>query len=113
VSLLLDENLSPRLVTRLAALFPGIAHVRDLGLRQSSDAAIWECARTVNATIVTADADFVDLANRFGNPPKVVHLERCDFPARVIESLLRRNAILIAEFEKETESSVLVIAAKL
>jgi len=92
VSLLLDEDLSPLLVTRLAALFPGIAHVRDLGLRQSSDAAIWECARTVNATIVTADADFVDRANRFGNPP---------------------NAILIAEFEKVTESSVLIIAAKL
>jgi predicted nuclease of predicted toxin-antitoxin system len=39
--MLLDENLSPRLVTRLGSLFPGLLHVRDLGLRQARDIQIW------------------------------------------------------------------------
>jgi hypothetical protein len=38
---------------------------------------------------------------RFGWPPKVIHLEGCDFPFRIIEELLRQNAVRISEFEKE------------
>jgi predicted nuclease of predicted toxin-antitoxin system len=38
--LLLEENLSPRLVERLGDLFPGSGHVRELGLIGKSDATI-------------------------------------------------------------------------
>jgi predicted nuclease of predicted toxin-antitoxin system len=109
VSLLLDENLSPRLVTRLALLFPGIAHVRDFGLNQAADRAIWEFGRTNGSTIITADSDFVALVEQLGSPPKVVYLERCDFPLRVIEDLLRRNAVRIAGFEKDDRSGLLFL----
>ena len=61
MSLLLDENLSPRLIGRLSSLFPGMIHVRDLGLKQASDEVIWEWAGSKSFTIVTTDADFVDL----------------------------------------------------
>jgi predicted nuclease of predicted toxin-antitoxin system len=44
VKLLLDENLSPRLVERLASLFPSIIHVRDIGLKQGSDVLLWQNA---------------------------------------------------------------------
>lgn len=40
---------------------------------------------------------------------KVVHLEQCDFPYLVIENLLRRNAVRIAEFDKEQMTGVLPI----
>jgi predicted nuclease of predicted toxin-antitoxin system len=50
--------------------------------------------------VITADADFVALVNRRGPPPKLIHIERCDFPFHVIEELLRQNAIRISEFEK-------------
>jgi predicted nuclease of predicted toxin-antitoxin system len=59
VRLLLDENLSPRLVTRLLSLFPGLSHVRDVGLRQANDMSIWEWAKENDYTVVTADSDFV------------------------------------------------------
>ena len=39
---LLDENLSPNLLQRLASLFPGLIHVRDIGLKQASDETIWD-----------------------------------------------------------------------
>lgn len=112
MSLLLDENLSPRLIPRLSSLFPGLIHVRDVSLQQANDQTIWEWARNNRHTIVTTDADFALLSRRLGWPPKVVHLEQCDFPFQVIEELLRQNAIRIPEFEKDQSSGILSLRLK-
>ena len=88
MKLLIDANLSPRLVGRLAELFPGSAHVGE---------AIWDYARAQGFTIVTADSDFLDLAGSRGAPPKVVHLENGNYWTARVEGLLRRHVILIAE----------------
>ncbi len=45
MKLLLGQNLSPRLVARLADLFPDSQHVSDLGLERVSDRAVWDYAR--------------------------------------------------------------------
>jgi predicted nuclease of predicted toxin-antitoxin system len=58
---------------------------------------------------VTADSDFISLAGKRGCPPKVVYLERCDFPLRVIEYCLRSNAIRIAEFQADSGAGLLAI----
>ena len=42
MKLLFDQNLSPKLVTRLADLFPGSLHVQSAGLDQADDEKIWE-----------------------------------------------------------------------
>ncbi len=39
--------------------------------------------------------------------PKVIHIEQCDFPFRVIEDLLRRSAVRITDFDKNAEEGVL------
>lgn len=109
MSLLLGENISPRLIPRLSLLFPGMTHVRDVGLKEASDSQIWEWAKQNRLTILTADADFLALSQRLGCPPKVIHLLRCDFPFHVIEELLRSNAIRISEFEKNAGAPLLVI----
>ena len=57
MKLLLDENLSPRLVNRLNQLFPGLTHVREVGLKQADDQQIWDWARDNAFAIVTTDAD--------------------------------------------------------
>jgi predicted nuclease of predicted toxin-antitoxin system len=76
LKLLFDADLSPRLVDRLAELFPGSVHVFEAGLvRFTPDEVIWECARAEGFTIVTADSDFLDLAGSRGAPPKVIDLE--------------------------------------
>jgi predicted nuclease of predicted toxin-antitoxin system len=41
---LLDENLSPRLVSALSEQFPGSVHVRDVQLKGQSDHQIWSFA---------------------------------------------------------------------
>jgi predicted nuclease of predicted toxin-antitoxin system len=42
MKLLFDQNLSPRLARLLADLYPGSIHVREVGLRDAVDAAIWD-----------------------------------------------------------------------
>ena len=109
MKLLFDENLSRRLVARLADLFPASAHVAHEGLLQASDRWVWEHAKENQFTIVTADADFYELAITMGPPPKVIWLRGCDYPTAKAEQLLRGQAIRIAEFLKDTEQAVLVI----
>lgn len=109
MKLLLDENLSPRLLQRLASLFPSLSHVRDIGLTQASDEVIWDWAKSRGYTIVTTDADFAALSGVRGWPPKVIHLPECNFPLRIIEDLLRRNAIRVSEFDKDPCTGLLAV----
>jgi len=44
VKLLLDENLSRRLIGQVADLFPGTVHVSSVDLLQASDVEVWEYA---------------------------------------------------------------------
>lgn len=68
-------------------------------LTGSSDPFIFDWARRSGfSALVSTDRDFVRLAERIGPPPKVIRIERCDFPSRRIELLLRREALRIYSF---------------
>jgi predicted nuclease of predicted toxin-antitoxin system len=108
VKLLLDENLSRRLVGRLADLYPGTTHVALNGLLQSPDNGIWEFAKSAGYTIASADADFYELATTFGPPPKVIWLRGCDYPTAVAERLLRAHAIRVVEFIEDLDRALLI-----
>jgi predicted nuclease of predicted toxin-antitoxin system len=110
VKLLFDENLSRRLVVRLADLFPGSSHAVLEGLQQNPDLSIWEYAKARGFTIVTADADFYELSTTFGAPPKVIWLRGCDYPTAVAERLIRGQAIRVKEFVDDPERAVLILS---
>ena len=42
--------------------FPNTQHVKDLGLSQANDEAIWNIAAEQNFTIVSKDTDFINRA---------------------------------------------------
>jgi predicted nuclease of predicted toxin-antitoxin system len=71
----LDAHLSPDIAAWIHTRF-GIAaaSIIELGLHQSRDREVFERAKTVGAVLMTKDADFVELVERFGPPPKVIHL---------------------------------------
>jgi predicted nuclease of predicted toxin-antitoxin system len=72
-----DAQLSPALAPWLAATFGVEAlSVRHLGLAAAKDVAIFRAAREANAVVITKDADFVALLDRFGPPPRLLWL-RC------------------------------------
>lgn len=113
MKLLLDENLSRRLVRRIADLFPSSAHVAEVGLLQATDSAIWQYAKANGFSIVSADSDFYELATALGPPPKFVWLKGCDYPTEIAESLLRGEAIRIGEFLNDPEGAVLILPKRL
>ncbi len=57
MKLLLDFNLSPKLVPLLGGLFPGTIHADTTDLPvDAEDIAIWEYAKRENFAILTADS---------------------------------------------------------
>jgi predicted nuclease of predicted toxin-antitoxin system len=59
VKLLLDENLSDRIIPKIVDFYPDSAHVKTLALTNTDDAVIWEYAKVNNFVIVSKDADFL------------------------------------------------------
>lgn len=55
MKLLLEHNLSHRLLDTLQAEFPGSTQVRLVGLAQASDRDIWEFAKAKDFVLVTKD----------------------------------------------------------
>ena len=97
--ILIDQNLSPKLIRRLADLFPGLESVYDHNLTSASDPFIFDWARQYEfLALISTDLDFVNLAERMGPPPKVIRIERCDFATAMVEQLFRRDASRINEF---------------
>lgn len=66
-------------------------------LDRSDDSAIWEFAEAIGFCIVTQDSDFAERSRLYGAPPKVVWLRCGNSTPQQVESILRRNAVLIAE----------------
>jgi predicted nuclease of predicted toxin-antitoxin system len=72
MKLLFDQNLSPRLPRLLADLYAQSVHIREVGLRDASDAEIWECAKANGYAIVSKDSDFQQRSLLEGSPPKFI-----------------------------------------
>jgi predicted nuclease of predicted toxin-antitoxin system len=53
LKLLLDENLSPKLVRDIAQMFPGSQHVHLIGLASASDQEVWQYATRGGYAIVS------------------------------------------------------------
>ena len=100
----LDENLSHRLLEAIRDLFPGSVHVTQAGLSKATpDRKIWDYALQNSFIILTADTDFISIANALGPPPKVILLENCDYPTQIAAKVSRSSASQIAKFETNEE----------
>jgi predicted nuclease of predicted toxin-antitoxin system len=98
--LLFDQNLSHKLCTALAWVFPGCRHVRDAGLSNADDADVWNYAAANGLTIVSKDQDFRQRALLFGSPPKCIWIRLGNCSTTDIARLLERRATIIKEFQR-------------
>jgi len=110
VKLLLDENLSHKLVSRLAAAFPDTAHVDAIGLRGKPDTAVWQYAADHGFVLVSKDDDFRQLSFLRGHPPKVVWLVIGNASTGAIADLLQQNQARIAAFAADPDDALLTLA---
>lgn len=74
MKLLLDQNISFRVVKKLKEYFPVVEGVRENGLYNRDDRAIWEFCRQKKYAIVTFDEDLYNLTALYGHPPKIIWL---------------------------------------
>ena len=109
MKLLFDQNLSHKLVAEFASEFPGSKHVRELGLANSDDDAIWEHAKQQGFVILSKDSDFHQKSFLVGHPPRVIWLRLGNCSTSTIARTLRSSAAVIAEFGAHKEASFLVL----
>jgi predicted nuclease of predicted toxin-antitoxin system len=74
VKLIVDAQLPPSLAEALRQTGCDAVAVREVGLQQAKDAAIWQYALKNNAAILTKDEDFAERCLRIQNPPVVIWL---------------------------------------
>lgn len=98
MKLLLDQNISFRITSKIQDLFPESKQVRDLGLENSKDSFLWNYAKENNYCIVTFDGDFYDLGLIKGSSPKVIWLRLGNTSTQNIETVLRKIYELIKTF---------------
>ena len=109
MKLLFDQNLSPRLPQLLSDLYPDSVHVREIGLRDSTDTVIWLHAKQHGFTIFSKDSDFQQRSLLLGYPPKFVWVRVGNCPTRTIADLLRKHSAAIHRFERDTVESHLML----
>ena len=109
MKLLFDQNLSPRLVQKLADLYPDSAHVTAVNLDSALDKDVWQYARQNQLIIVSKDADFNELSLVWGTPPKIIWIRRGNCSTKTIETLLRDHYEAIHALHEDDEIGTLAI----
>jgi predicted nuclease of predicted toxin-antitoxin system len=109
MKLLIDENLSDKILPLVLDLFPGSSHVKSIGLVHTPDPEIWDVAQSQGFTILTKDSDFHQMSLFRGFPPKVIHLMLGNVSTKILVEILRKNVKEIKEFHDDQKSSLLII----
>lgn len=109
MKLLLDQNLSFRLLARLEPLFPGSSQIHRLGMENADDVTIWRFARENGFAVVTKDSDFYERSLVFGFPPQVIWLKCGNVSTRQAERILLSSAEAITAFLRDAKAACLEI----
>jgi predicted nuclease of predicted toxin-antitoxin system len=100
MKILLDANISWKLVNSLKPIFGDCAHVDFIGLSVPAvDIDIWNYAQDNGYIIITKDNDFVDLLELNGYPPKIVLLRTGNNSSYALLELLVNVKPMIEDLE--------------
>ena len=101
MTLWLDAQLPPQLANWIQqTLSIHAIALRDLGLRDATDSAIFDAAKKANAVLISKDSDFVELVMRHGAPPKLIWLTCGNVSNAALQTLFNarlREAIQLLE----------------
>lgn len=107
--LLFDQNISFRIDDLIASEFPEAKQVRELQLEDCKDIEIWAYAKDNGFCIVTFDADFIDISNLKGSPPKIIWLRTGNTSTKSIAQKLKERKDVIVDFFEDDEVAFLEI----
>ena len=109
MNLLFDQNVSYRIIELIRELFPGARQVRELQLENATDLEICTYAKSNHYWIVTFDADFIDISNLKGHPPKVIWLRLGNTSTKFIAEKMLEDHQIIRVFISNDEDAFLQI----
>ncbi len=111
MKLLLDENLSRRLVPFLQHDYPDTSQVVLLGMESATDKEVWQRAKSDGYVIVTRDADFQELSLVWGQPPQVIRLKTPNQArASTLKILLDSRDAIIDALQVQNLASIEIVA---
>ena len=110
MKLLLDQNLSSRILPKIADLYPQSSHVKNHALDRADDEVIWRFARDNQFVIVSKDSDFQQRALLLGPPPKFIYLRVGNCATDDIIALLRAEHPTVEEFGRSQAEAVLILS---
>jgi predicted nuclease of predicted toxin-antitoxin system len=89
MKLLVDQNISHRIIQPVSHLFTSLFHVRDLALTNADDHEIFMFAKENGFdAVVTIDDDFVKLLNLFSSPPKIIWIRTGNCSTSALSEIL-------------------------
>ena len=109
MKLLLDQNLSQRLIPRLVLHFPESKHVKDFALTGDDDERIWRVAADEGFVLVSKDSDFLYRSLLRGHPPKFIYIRAGNCSTTHILDLLVTHVEHIEVFVADAGESVMCL----
>ncbi len=111
MKLLLDENLSRRVIPAILDAYPESSQIALLGMDAANDKQVWAYAQQNGYILVTQDSDFHEMSVLYGHPPKVIWLKCGNQPRRRIVEILLSITEEVQAFACNSELSCLEIYA--
>lgn len=110
MKLLLDENLSWRMIKKLTPFFTEIVHASELEIIQpANDISIWNYAKKNGFTILSKDDDFEKIVLLRKAPPKLIYLKTYNLDTKKLVDLILENKNKIVEFIDSDENDIFEI----
>ena len=92
MKILIDQNISFRIVSLLKLHFPFADHVKSFGMEYSNDHDIYMFARNNEfQAILTLDEDFNHLQLIHGTPPKIIWIRGKNSTTAILASVINEN----------------------
>jgi predicted nuclease of predicted toxin-antitoxin system len=113
MKLLLDANISWKLVNILKPIFGECVHVDLIGIDvPAKDIDIWNYALNNGHIIITKDNDFVNLLEINGFPPKIVLLKTGNNSSKALAELLINVKPMIEDLENNNYGLLEIVKEK-
>jgi predicted nuclease of predicted toxin-antitoxin system len=101
MKLLLDQDISFRLVKAIESYFPGTIHISQVALINASNLVIRKYAIDNSFTIVTYDDDFTNFNLLYGPPPRIIWIRKGNLSNQELADLLLTKKQEIMSFLTE------------
>lgn len=110
MKLLLDENLSWRMIKQLTLIFAEVIHASELKIKQTADdISIWDYSKKYGFTIISKDDDFEKIVLLRKAPPKLIYLKTYNLDAKKLVDLILENKDKIIKFIDSEENDIFEI----